>query len=236
MAITLKVSKRDVKEKPAALRAKGLVPAVFYGKKEASTPISIAAPEFLKVWRAAGESSVVTLKGDDVEVESLITDVARHPVTGAPLHADFYVFEKGKKIKIKVPLEFTGSAPAIKDLGGTLVKVLHELEIESLPKDLPHAIVVDISPLKEFSSIVRAKEIKLSRDVALITHGEDIVASVMEPRKVEEEVVAAPVDLSTIEVAKKGKEAKEGEAPAEDAASASAKATADKPKKEEKKK
>ena len=228
MAITLKVEKRDLKTKPAAIRAKGLVPAVFYGKKEASTAISIAAPEFLKVWRAAGESSVITLKGDGVEVESLITDVTRHPVSGVPQHVDFYVFEKGKKIKIKIPLEFTGTAPAIKDLGGTLVKVLHEIEIEALPKDLPHTLTVDITPLKEFSSTVKAKEIKLPSGVTLVAQSEEVVASVSEPRKVEEEVVAAPVDLSTIEVAKKGKEAKEGEEGAE--------ATAEAPKKEEKKK
>jgi large subunit ribosomal protein L25 len=229
MAITLKVTKRDLKTKPKALRAQGLVPGVFYGKKEASTPISIAAPEFLKVWRAAGESSVITLKGDDVEVESLITDVTRHPVSGVPQHVDFYVFEKGKKIKIKIPLEFTGTAPAVKDLGGSLIKVLHEIEIEALPKDLPRNIVVDISPLKEFSSVIKAKDIVLHAGVTLVAHADEVVASVAEPRKIEEEVVEAPVDLSTIEVAKKGKEAKEGEEGAEAPA-------AEAPKKEEKKK
>ena len=228
MAITLKVEKRDTNIKSAAIRAKGLVPAVFYGKKEASTPISVAAPEFLKVWRAAGESSVIILKGEGIEVESLITDVTRHPVTGMPIHADFYVFEKGKKIKIKIPLQFTGISAAIKDLGGTLVKVLHELEIEAQPKDLPHDIVVDISPLKQFSDVVRAKDIKLHAGVSLIANGDEIVASVVEPRKPEEEVVAEPVDLSTIEVVKKGKEAKEDAEGAETPAEA--------PKKEDKKK
>lgn len=228
MAITLKITKRDGKTKPAAIRAQGLVPAVFYGKKEPSTPISVSKPEFIKVWREAGESSVVILSGDGIEVESLITDVTRHPVSGTPLHADFYVFEKGKKIKIKIPLEFTGTAPAIKDLGGSLIKVLHEIEIEALPKDLPRNIVVDIAPLKEFSSVIKANTIALPKGVTLVAHAEEVVASVAEPRKVEEEVVAAPVDLSTIEVAKKGKEAKEG-AEGEEAA-------AEAPKKEEKKK
>lgn len=234
MAITLKVEKRDMKLKPEALRAKGFVPAVFYGKKEASTPISIVKADFLKVWREAGESSVIILKGEGIDVESLITDVTRHPVSGVPLHADFYVFEKGKKIKIKVPLEFKGVSPAVKDLGGTLVKVLHEIEIEALPKDLPRAITIDITPLKEFSSVIHAKDIKLPEGVVMIATSLEIVASIAEPRKIEEEVVAAPVDLSTIEVEKKGKEAKEGEVPAEGAAAEAPKKEA--PKKEEKKK
>jgi len=239
MAITLKVEKRDVKVKPETLRAKGFIPAVFYGKKEASTPISIVRADFIKVWREAGESSIITLTGEGVDVESLISDVTRHPVTGTPLHADFYVFEKGKKLKIKIPVKFVGVSLAIKDLGGTLVKVVHEVEVEALPKDLPRVIEVDISPLKEFSSVIHAQDIKLSSGVTLIAAPLEIIASVAEPRKIEEEVVVAPADLSTIEVAKKGKEAKEGEVPAEGAtteAATSAKATADKPKKEEKKK
>ncbi len=217
MAITLKVEKRDIKADVAALRKAGKVPAVFYGKKEAATPITVTALDFTKAYRSAGESTVVILKGDGIEVESLIHDMDLHPVTGKPIHADFYVFEKGKKIKVDVPLDFAGVSPAVKDLGGTLVKVLHDIEIEALPKDLPHKIVVDITKLVDFKSVVHAKDIALPSGVELITKADEIVASVYEPK--EEVVEAAPIDLSTIEVAKKGKEAKEGaegaEAPAD---------------------
>ncbi|MBX4209164.1 50S ribosomal protein L25 [Candidatus Parcubacteria bacterium] len=211
MAITLKVQKRDAKADVAALRKAGSIPAVFYGKKEPATAISIATVDFIKAYKAAGESTVVVLKGDDVEVESLIHDIALHPVTGKPLHADFYVFEKGKKIKVGVPLEFVGVAPAIKELGGSLVKVLHDIEIEALPKDLPHKIEVDISTLVDFKSSIKAGDIKLPAGVALAVNAEDIVASAAEPKE-EIEEPTAPIDLSAIEVEKKGKEAKEGEA------------------------
>lgn len=214
MAITLNVTKRDAKADVEALRKAGRIPAVFYGKKEASTPISIATVDFVKAYKSAGESTVVILKGDGIEVESLIHDMDLHPVTGKPLHADFYVFEKGKKIKVDVPLEFVGTAPAIKELGGTLIKVLHTIEIEALPKDLPHKIEVDIAALVDFKSSIKAGDIKLPTGVELAVKADDIVASVIEP-KAEEEEPSAPVDLSAIEVAKKGKEAKEGEAGAE---------------------
>lgn len=209
MAITLKVEKRDLKADVGALRAAGKIPAVFYGKKEASTPISVIYNDFVKAYKTAGESTVVILQGDGVEVESLIHDMDLHPVTGKPLHADFYVFEKGKKIKVDVPLEFIGTAPAIKELGGTLIKVLHAVEIEALPKDLPHKLEVDIAGLIDFKSTIKASEIKLPSGVELAIKADDIVASVAEP-KAEEEEPAAPVDLSAIEVEKKGKEAKEG--------------------------
>ena len=210
MAITLKVEKRDLKADVEALRKAGNVPAVFYGKKEASTPITVSTVDFIKAYKQAGESTVVILKGEGIEVESLIHDLDLHPVTGKHVHVDFYVFEKGKKIKVNVPLEFVGNAPAVKELGGTLVKVLHDIEIEALPKDLPHKIEVNVASLVDFKSVITAKEIALPAGVELAISPDDIVASVSEPKE-EPEEPAAPIDLSTIEVAKKGKEAKEGE-------------------------
>lgn len=236
MAITLKVEKRHKKEDLEALRQGGRMPAVFYGKKEPSTPISVSLFDFTKTYKKAGESSVVVLSGPEIEVESLIHDVTLHPVTGKPTHADFYVFEKGKKLKVAVPIEFTGTAGAIKELGGMLVKVLHDVEVEALPKDLPHKIEVDISSLIDFKSVIAAKDLKLPHGVELAINGEDIIASVSEPKE-EIEEVTTPVDLSAIEVEKKGKEAKEGEVGAtEDAAPAPDKTQkAEKAEKKEKK-
>lgn len=204
MLPTLAFQKRDMKMSAAALRRAGKLPAVFYGRKTVSTPISISAAEFLKVWKMAGENAVVMLTSPDGEVETLIHEVDRHPVSGAFRHADFYAFEKGQKLKIKVPIEFVGVAPAVKDLGGVLVKVLHELEIEAEPRYLPHKIEADISSLKAFGNVLTAKELKLPASVMLVTSVDEVVASVYEPK--EEVSPEAPPDLSAIEVVKKGKE------------------------------
>ncbi len=206
--ITLEVLPRQAKEKLAVLRQLGKMPAVFYGKKQVSTPVSVGAVEFLKVWKKAGETAVVTLKTKEGPLESLIYAVDRDPVNGLPRHADFYVFEKGQKIKVKIPVEFTGTAPAVKDLGGVLVKVLREIEIEASPKDLPQLLTVDISKLVAFDSQTLARDITLPAGVTLITNADEVVASVYEPK--EEVVETAPVDLSQIEVEKKGKKEEEG--------------------------
>ncbi len=222
----LKVEKRDLKEGLDALRKSGQVPGVFYGPKDPSTPIKVSIADFKKAWKTAGESTVVSLEGNGIEADVLIHDVDLHPVTDMPIHVDFYAIEKGKKLSVDVPLEFIGVAPAVKDLGAVLVKVLHDIEIEALPKDLPHKLEVDISSLVGFDSVLVASDIKLPAGVTLKVKPEEVIASVYEPK--EEVVEAAPVDLSTIEVEKKGKEAKEG-AEGEPAEAAEA------PKKEEKK-
>ena len=205
----LKVEKRDLKENLAVLRKSNQIPAIFYGPKEPATPIKLTLADFKKAWKTAGESTVVSLAGAGVEAEVLIQAVDLDPVTDVPIHVDFYAIEKGKKLSVDVPLEFIGVAPAVKDLGAVLVKVLHTVKIEALPKDLPHKLEVDISGLMAFDSILTAKDIKLPLDVTLKAKPDEVIASVYEPK--EEVVEAAPaVDLSAIEVEKKGKEAKEG--------------------------
>ena len=208
--ITLKVKLRDKNVSPESIRKAGDIPAIFYGKKEPSTPISLKMVDFIKVWKQAGESSVVTLETPEGEKESLIHDIDFDPVKGTPRHADFYVFEKGRKVEVEVPLEFEGVAPAIKDLGGSLVRVVHALRVEAMPKDLPHNIKVDISSLLDFTSQILAKDISIPSGVTLLEKLDEVVALVSAPREEKEEEVA-PIDLSAIEVEKKGKEEVEGE-------------------------
>lgn len=202
--ITLETKKREKNENLFKLREEGLIPAVFYGPKEESTTVSIPRKDFEKVWLEAGESTVITLKGDGFDHEAMIHDVSRDPLSNNTIHVDFYVVEKGKTVSVHVPIEFDGVAPAVKEFGGILVKVLHEIEVEALPKDLPHSVHVDIGTLVNFDSHVVASDVILPAGVSLVTKSEEIVALVSAPKEEVEET--APVDLSSIEVEKKGKE------------------------------
>src|SRR3989338_2158059 len=203
--LTLKAEIRNKTDKLEQIRKAGKVPAVFYGKKEASTAISIPKIDFLKVWKEAWESSVVTLETSEGTKESLIQDVDLDPITGIPRHADFYVFEKGHKVEVELPLEFIGISPAVKDLGGMLVKVLHKLKVEAMPKDLPHNIIVDINSLVDFGNQILAKDIAMPRGAELKENPEEVIVLVSAPREEKEEETAS-IDLSEIEVEKKGKE------------------------------
>lgn len=224
----LNVEKRDLKENVNSLRKSGKMPAVFYGPKEASTPIKLTIVDFKKALKTAGESTVVSLEGNGIEVEALIHAFDLDPVTDVPTHVDFYAIEKGKKLSVDVPVEFVGTSPAVKDLGAVLVKVMHEVKIEALPKDLPHNLEIDIAGLVNFDSVLTVGDIKLPAGVSLKDKPEEVVASVYEPK--EEVIETGPVDLSAIEVEKKGKEAKEG------AEGEAAPAAEEKPAKKEEKK
>ncbi len=216
---SIKAKKRDLNTNVKAVRVTGDIPAVFYGAGEENTSVSISKSEFKKVWRNAGESSAVKVDLGDKQVDVLIHDVQVDPVSDEPIHVDFLAIDMKKKIKVGVPLEFVGVSEAVKTGVGNLVKVLHELEIEALPADLPHNLEVDVSALATLEDQIYVADIKLPAGVVAITAGTDVVASIVAQVE-EKEEVAAPVDLSAIEVSeKKGKKEEEGaegaEAPAE---------------------
>ncbi len=211
MIINLKASKRDIYGKALKKeRLNGSLPVIVYGYKQEAMPLFVGMVEFKKALKDAGESTLVNLSIDDeITKDILINDVQYHPVLGEPIHADFYVVQQDKAIEVEVPLVFEGEAPAVKDLGGNLVKVLHELTVEALPKNLPHDLKVDISVLAGLDSQILVKDIKMPAGVTALAEPEEVICSITEAgEEVAEE--EAPVDLSTIEVEKKGKE-EEGE-------------------------
>jgi large subunit ribosomal protein L25 len=185
-----------------------------------TTSVSVPNIEFKKVWREAGESSAVQVSIGTKNIDVLIHEVQVDPVTDEPIHVDFLAIDMKKKIKVKVPLEFSGISNAVKSGLGNLVKVLHEIEIEALPADLPHNLVADLSKLETLNDNIFVSDLKLPTGVVAITHGTDVVASVVVQVE-EKEEEAVPVDLSAIEVEKKGKKEEEGaeagaEAPAKE--------------------
>ena len=200
--ITINAEARDVKVNPKMIRKQGKIPAVFYGAGQETTSISVGRAEFIKALKDAGESSIISLKTPKGALDALIHDVALDPVMGDPIHVDFYITSKDHKLEVDVPLEYIGIAPAEK-LGGVVVKVMHEMRIESLPATLPHQLTIDLSVLTELNSHILVKDLVLPSGVKSLAPATEVVALVSQPQ-IEKEPEPAP-DLASIEVEKKGK-------------------------------
>ena len=206
--VSLSVTKRNPKEaSPKALRRENKIVGVVYGAHRESTPIAIDRLAFDKVLREAGEASIVSLTGIGEAVPTLIHEVDLDPLTSRPRHVDFYAVTKGKKVEVNIPLEFIGESPAVK-AGANLVRVLHEVEVEADPMNLPHSISVDISVLAAVGDQIHAKDLVLPASVTLITEPGEVLVLIQE---IVEEKIEVPVaaDISSIEVEKKGKEEEE---------------------------
>jgi large subunit ribosomal protein L25 len=194
---------RNATDKPDALRAAGQIPAVMYGAGVETTNLAIPKDAFTRAWKEAGESTVVTLEGSFGKQQVLIHDVQYDARTSNAIHIDFLAVDAKHAVTVSVPLTFIDEAPGIK-AGGALEKLSHEVEIEALPGDLPHELTVSLLSLTDIGTHIYAKDIKLPKGVTLVTSGDEVVALISAPHE-EPEESSEPIDLSSIEVEKKGK-------------------------------
>ncbi len=211
-------------KKTRTLKNQGKIPAVVYGPGEKNVSLEVDEKEFKKVFKMAGESSLVELQiaassddeaslapkmGRDKEKKPvLVHEIQKDPVSGKLIHIDFYQADLKEEVEVAIPLVFEGTAPAEKDLGGTLNKNMLELEVKALPMNLPHEIKVDISGLKTFEDHICVKDLALPKDVKVLKNPDEIVAQVLAPQKVEEEL-AAEITENVEDVEKIEKEKKE---------------------------
>ena len=207
MTITLKATARDASENLTNIRKAGLVPAVVYGAGRTAENVTVTAREFTKAFKEAGESTTLTLEMPKGKVTVLIHEVTLDPIRSVPNHVDFLAIDTSKPIEVAVGLEFVGVSPAVKGSLGTLVKVLHEVEVSGLSKDIPHTLEVDISKLDVLDSHITIADLKLPAGVTAMGNPTDIVAAIASIKEEKEEVSA--IDFSAIEVEKKGKKEEE---------------------------
>ena len=221
--------RKELGKKVKSLRQQGILPAVLYGHKIKNLNLELDLKEFEKIYKEAGESSLITLviaKGkDEAEASSpslkvegekekflvLIHDIQFDHLTEKPIHIDFYQPELKEEVEVTVPLIFEGEAAAVKDLGGTLVKNISEVEVKALPQNLPHEIKVDIGNLKTFEDNILIKDLIVSKEVKILKEPEEIVAKVTRPEKVEEELEKPVEEKGVEEVEKVEKKPKEEE-------------------------
>ncbi len=168
------------------LRESGRIPAVIYGSQTESLPIHVDAKELAKVSRT-GRSEFFDLKVEGGETyPALIKEIQQRG--GNVVHVDFQKVSKNKPMRVKVPLHLTGTAEGTK-AGGVLQVQATELEVEGLPDDLPPNIEVDVTSLGTGDKLTAA-DVKLPKGITLIAAEEELLASIVLPRVVEEEVDA----------------------------------------------
>lgn len=147
--LTIEIREKVGKGACRRLRSNGLVPAVVYGKGIDSVPVSVTQKELMTlVSGMGGMNSLLTLKGGgalDGNVV-IVTELTRDCLKGVPVHADLHRVRMEEKVKVKVPLNFKGTARGVKE-GGLLDVLVHSIELECLPANIPGSIEVDITNL-----------------------------------------------------------------------------------------
>lgn len=235
MNYTLTAELRTIKG--SKLRYEGKLPVVVYGAGKEAESLAVSPIEFLKLYKQAGESSLIDLMIAGKEVgKVLVQDVQFDPVSDRIIHADLRRIDMNKTMTAPVVLHFVGEAPVIKASGGTMVTNINTVIVECLPKDLVSHIDVELTVITSYEVIIKVKDIKVPAGIKIASPNADDLVAKAAPALSEAEIKAmedsssANADLSKIESAKK----KEEEA-AEGAEGAAAAPDAKEAKKEEKK-
>ncbi|MDO8557470.1 MAG: 50S ribosomal protein L25 [Candidatus Jorgensenbacteria bacterium] len=183
-------------KKVKRIRAEGIVPGELYGHGTSNRHVSVNNKEFLKVYRASGENTIVTadIEGNG-KAPVLISHVDRDAISGAILSIDFHQIRMDEKITTQVPIAFHGESPATK-AGLVVIKVLHEINIESLPGNIPHEFRVSLEKLEKTGDSIAVQDIPVPNGVKILTSADMTVVTVQE--KTREEVQApAAVPIAT---------------------------------------
>lgn len=230
MSIELKADNREqFGRELTALRAKGFIPAELYGHALPNSHLAILKKDFVKVFKKAGESTMIDLMVAGKKHPVMIHDVSVHPVSDEIMSIDFYQVRLDEKIQIKVPVSYIGEAPAVKEKQGVLVKAMNEIKVEALPADIPRVIEVDLAMLIDIGVDIHISDLKVPASVKVLEDATFVVATVTARMTEEEEAkLAAVADVGAIKTEGEEKKA-EREAKAGDTVDAAAPAPAGKP-------
>lgn len=208
-SVSLKVYPRVATRRNALgpLRAAGRIPAVIYGAGHEPQSLEVDSKDLDTVLHHHVSETVLV----DLSVESdnraqrlaLVQDVQHHPLSRKVLHVDFHEVSADEPVIVPIPVESAGEAVGVKTGGGVLEHVLHKIKVRALPRDLPEAIIVDVSNL-ETGRAIHLGEVQAPPGVEILGNRELVVLACAAPKTeaeaVEEEAVAAagPADVEVI--------------------------------------
>jgi len=172
----LSAQKREVIGKQVkGLRREGYLPAIVYGSGIQPIPITLVTKEISHTLSVIGANTLINLSVGDEEFLVLVRDIQRDVIVRNLLHLDFQAVSLEERITSTVPIVIVGEAPAVKEFNALLVSGLDELEIEAKAKDLPDAIHVDVSSLKEIGDHILVKDLIIPGDVKILEDPEETV-------------------------------------------------------------
>ncbi|MEF3312780.1 50S ribosomal protein L25 [Paenibacillus sp. GYB004] len=192
MEATLRAETRNdnaTKSELKQMRERGKVPAVVYGKKVPSMPITVDEKELGALLRSNPHSIIELDIPGQGKHPVMINGMHRDSLQRTLLHIDFHQINMNEPVRATVGLEFVGESPAQRE-GGVLTAVLHEVEVRCLPNELPGSIEVDVSSLQLGDSFL-AKDLKLPQSVELKTDDNAVLCTILVPQKATEDTADA---------------------------------------------
>lgn len=161
-----------------AIRRESKIPCVIYGRDEETVLAKVDEPEFRRIEKEAGASTIIGLKVDGSEIPVIIKEIQKDPIKDLYLHVDFQKVSMNEKIRVTIPI-FIENRDSIRVQPSTLSQQLDEIEIECLPRFLPEGdILVDVASMEIGDSITVADlDIAKVSEITILRELDDVVCS-----------------------------------------------------------
>ena len=195
MEAILQIQKRTTEgKKVKTLRNQGITPIHLYGSEFDSASMQVKKSELINILNLAGFSSPITLNDGKNDIIAFAREVQRHPLTEQILHVDFQIVGKDDQVEVEVPINLIGESPAVKNLGGVLIKLMETIRISSKVDSVPKSLELDISVIESLEQSILVGEIEIAEGVQIVSDETFAVARVIPPRiEVEEEEIAEEI-------------------------------------------
>lgn len=189
MAITLEAQMREIfGKKVKRLREQDIIPAEVYGNAD-NVSVQIDRRILRKTLKEAGNTQVITLTvGQEKSIPVMARNIQYDSITQSVIHVDFYAVDMKSTVTVSVPVEVIGKSPLIDTEGGVLTTGINTLEIEALPDNIPESVQVDVSILTSFADSILVGDLNLGDGIIIHSSPNSMLASVVPPRQLEEEV------------------------------------------------
>ena len=209
-AVILSAEKREGIRKGAnrKLRASGRVPAILYGKDTKPSLLSVDAREAERLFQKISvENTIIDLKvkGDRTKIQALVREVQVAALCPDMLHIDFYKIQKGVSLEVDIPVELSGIPNGVRNEGGILEQLIHEIPVRCLPNQIPESIKIDVTDL-DLQGSLHVSDLAIPEGVEMLMDSERTLCVVSAPRVIAEPEVEEPVETEVI-----GDETPEGE-------------------------
>ena len=186
--VTLNAQKREGTGKGVArqLRLAGRVPAVLYGREFDAVHLSVDAHEAKSLFQSIStENTILALdvEGDKEPYRTLVREIQTHPWKGSLVHIDFLRIQKGVMVDVEVPIHLIGTPTGVKNGGGIVEQVIHEIAVRCIPSKIPKSVDVDISHL-DVNESLHVSDVEFGEGVEVMIDEANTICAVAIPRAV----------------------------------------------------
>lgn len=203
--LKLNAETRNTEETAKELRNSKKLVWVVYWKKRETISIKMDYSDFLKTFRKSGTSHIINLNVDKKEIDVIVHDIQKNPISWDFIHIDFFAITKWERLTTHISLSFVWESNAAK-AWAIIDERIKEVEVKCLPKDLVDSFEVDLSKLEEAWDVIRISDLGLSSKYEVLSNESDIIVAAIEPAKTDNVIEEVKPEETKVEPKTENKE------------------------------